>query len=503
MSGSVNGTTWVQQGSTQTITMGSTIYAGLAVSAVDTTKLNTATFDDVTLTTPATAVTDSYTVNEDTTLNVATTGVLANDVDPESNALTAVLVSGTSGLTLNANGSFAYTPPANFSGAASFTYKANDGVFDSNTVTVNLTVNPANEIPSFTKGANQSTELGSGVQTVAGWATAISQGTGESGQLVDFVVTNDSNSLFTVQPSVSANGTLSYTPGNTTGVATVSVRIHDNGGTANGGVDTSAIQTFTISITADVYGPSGGSVDAAGLVGTGSRYAPSTALSIVFAPGTDPEWRGDDGGRAEAGHGHPHILGGHRRRRLRHVRLGTRWSPAATTRPHRWPTPSPIRPATATSTPSTTPWPTPRPTRARTSRSTERRRRRRRSRYGAFTNTYWSGGASTVVYYRPAAATGSFTATAYRDRRRAPGIASYAFPALGTNWTSTPGALGVNTYSWSGAPAAPGTSNVTATNNAAIASARLALHPHRRLDRPERRDGDLRRRHDQLARRSA
>ena len=38
---------------------------------------------------------------------------------------------------LNTNGSFVYTPNAAFTGTDSFTYKANDGVFDSNTVTVN------------------------------------------------------------------------------------------------------------------------------------------------------------------------------------------------------------------------------------------------------------------------------------------------------------------------------------------------------------------------------
>src|SRR5207249_5365884 len=32
--------------------------------------------------------------------------------------------------------------------------------------------------------------------------------------------------------------------------ATVSVSLHDNGGTANGGIDTSAIQTFDITVTA-------------------------------------------------------------------------------------------------------------------------------------------------------------------------------------------------------------------------------------------------------------
>ncbi len=48
-----------------------------------------------------------------------------------------------------------------------------------------------------------------------------------------------------------ATGTLTYTPAaNANGSATVTVQIHDNGGTANGGVDTSAAQTFTITVNA-------------------------------------------------------------------------------------------------------------------------------------------------------------------------------------------------------------------------------------------------------------
>ena len=137
---SANGTTWIQQGTTQTITMGSTTYVGLVVTSHDNAASYSATFDNVALTTPPTAVADAYTTNENTTLNVAASGVLANDTDPWGNTLHAVLVSATAGLTLNADGSFAYVPPTNFSGAASFTYKANNGVFDSNTVTVNLTV---------------------------------------------------------------------------------------------------------------------------------------------------------------------------------------------------------------------------------------------------------------------------------------------------------------------------------------------------------------------------
>ena len=33
-------------------------------------------------------------------------------------------------LTLNANGSFTYTPAANFNGSDSFTYRASDGTLD-------------------------------------------------------------------------------------------------------------------------------------------------------------------------------------------------------------------------------------------------------------------------------------------------------------------------------------------------------------------------------------
>ncbi len=255
---SPNGTTWTQRGETQTIAMGSTIYVGLASSAVyqldsptnKARKLNTATFDNVAISTPPVAATDSYSVNEDTTLTVdAFTGVLANDSDPEGSVLTAVGVSGTTGLAFNPNGSFTYVPPPNFAGAVSFTYVASDGILNSAVVTVTIAVNPANETPSFTKGPDQKVVSNLGAQTVAGWATAISQGTGETDQLVDFIVTNSNSALFAVQPAVSAGGTLTFaSAADATGIATVSVSIRDNGGTANGAAATSVAQTFSITV---------------------------------------------------------------------------------------------------------------------------------------------------------------------------------------------------------------------------------------------------------------
>ena len=51
-----------------------------------------------------------------------------------------------------------------------------------------------------------------------------------------FNVTNDNNALFSVQPAIASNGTLTFTPApNAFGSATVTVSLSDNGGTANGG----------------------------------------------------------------------------------------------------------------------------------------------------------------------------------------------------------------------------------------------------------------------------
>ncbi|MCP4782851.1 MAG: tandem-95 repeat protein, partial [Fuerstiella sp.] len=95
------------------------------------------------------AADDGYTVNEDTVLNVVATGVLGNDTDADADSLTAALVAGPANgaLTLNSDGSFTYTPDANFSGSDSFTYKANDATTDSNVATVNLTITPTNDAP--------------------------------------------------------------------------------------------------------------------------------------------------------------------------------------------------------------------------------------------------------------------------------------------------------------------------------------------------------------------
>ena len=67
-----------------------------------------------------------------------------------------MLVSGpsnASAFTLNPDGSFSYAPASGFSGDDAFSYKANDGGLDSNTVTVSLTVSAVNDAPSVSAPA--------------------------------------------------------------------------------------------------------------------------------------------------------------------------------------------------------------------------------------------------------------------------------------------------------------------------------------------------------------
>ncbi|MEM2935418.1 MAG: Ig-like domain-containing protein, partial [Candidatus Thermoplasmatota archaeon] len=92
---------------------------------------------------------DYYSTNEDVKLVISAPGILANDIDADNDNLTAILLNNPSNgsLTLNSNGSFVYTPSLNYYGSDSFTYKANDGISDSNIATVYITINPTNDEP--------------------------------------------------------------------------------------------------------------------------------------------------------------------------------------------------------------------------------------------------------------------------------------------------------------------------------------------------------------------
>src|SRR5215213_10028016 len=167
-----------------------------------------------------------------------------------------------------------FTPAANFNGTVNIDYTPTDrGDPDkcsaanppcaaakiSAQKTVTVTVDAVNDAPSFTKGPEQTKDEDAGAQTVDDWATAISAGHNEYSQQLTFEVTNDNNNLFTSggQPSVAPDGTLTYTPAaDKNGSATVTIKAKDSGGTANGGQDESAEETFTVTINAVNDAPS-------------------------------------------------------------------------------------------------------------------------------------------------------------------------------------------------------------------------------------------------------
>ncbi|MBA3707214.1 MAG: hypothetical protein H0W83_00165, partial [Planctomycetes bacterium] len=154
------------------------------------------------------------------------------------------------------NGTLSYRPATNAHGVATISVVAHDdggvangGLDASAAQSASITVTSVNDAPSFIIGTNQSVGASAGAQSAAGWATGISAGPNEAGQVVDFVVTTPDAALFAVPPAIASNGTLTYTP-SAIGTASISVVLHDNGGTANGGVDASAASTFQIRIVA-------------------------------------------------------------------------------------------------------------------------------------------------------------------------------------------------------------------------------------------------------------
>ncbi len=193
------------------------------------------------------------------------TGISAGPADESGQTLSFNVGNDNPGLFASApqispDGTLDYTAEPDANGSALVTVSlmddggvANGGVDVSQPQTFNINVTSVNDVPLFTVGPDQMVFDNVGPQTISPWATGISAGPAdESGQSLTFNITGNSNpEIFAVPPSVAPDGTLSFTPAMDANISsTISLNIMDDGGTANGGIDTSTAQSFDIRVVA-------------------------------------------------------------------------------------------------------------------------------------------------------------------------------------------------------------------------------------------------------------
>ncbi|GEM_PF-1532657 len=191
------------------------------------------------------------------------TGISAGAPYEASQTLTFVVETNNPALfsaspTIDVTGTLRFTTAPNANGIAAATAILYDdggmaygGINASTPYNFIISATPVNDAPSFTKGGNLNVLEDSGEYVQANWATSISAGPpDEAGQTLTFAVSTNNASLFSSPPTIDSLGKLRFTPAaNASGVALATATLHDNGGTAYGGVDTSAPQTFTITVT--------------------------------------------------------------------------------------------------------------------------------------------------------------------------------------------------------------------------------------------------------------
>ncbi|MDB6028210.1 MAG: tandem-95 repeat protein, partial [Verrucomicrobiales bacterium] len=204
-----------------------------------------------------------------------------------TNLISSASVSYTNG---NSTAVLRFTPVANSNGTASITISlqddggtANSGS-DVTTRSFDVTITAVNDAPDF-EGTNVLVRTTTAAQTVLNWATSMNTGpVNESAQALSFQVSNDNNAMFSVQPTVSTNGTLTFTP-TMDGTANLNVYLQDDGGTANGGTDTTVLKTFTITVAPINIAPSFSmNTNLTVLEDTGAQAFVNWATNIIAGP---------------------------------------------------------------------------------------------------------------------------------------------------------------------------------------------------------------------------
>jgi large repetitive protein len=190
------------------------------------------------------AVNDTNTTNEDTPVS----GTSQTNDTPSGdggNVWTLVGVDGGASngtVTMNPDGSYTYTPDANFNGTDVFTYRVCDVDGDCDTATVTITINPVNDVPVAVNDTNTTNED----TPVSGTSQTNDTPSGDGGNVWTLVGVDGgaANGTVTMNP----DGSYTYTPdANFNGTDVFTYRVCD----IDGDCDTATV-TITINPVNDV-----------------------------------------------------------------------------------------------------------------------------------------------------------------------------------------------------------------------------------------------------------
>ncbi len=203
------------------------------------------------------AVNDNANANEDGAVSVA---VLTGDSDPDSgDTLSVTACSGASDGSVVLNGNNCdFTPSSDFNGQATFDYSISDGNGGSDTASVTVDVAAVNDEPSMSVNDQVYVSLADiGSPPAQNLACQFDFGPADedaSQAVADMIVsiTNDPDGILS-SIDVDNSGALNYTFTGSAGVAEVTVSLQDDGGTSNGGDDTSVAYTFLVNVQDYVF----------------------------------------------------------------------------------------------------------------------------------------------------------------------------------------------------------------------------------------------------------
>ncbi|GLP81491.1 hypothetical protein TUM20984_29110 [Mycobacterium antarcticum] len=186
---------------------------------------------------------DAYTVAGNGTLTINAPGLLANDTDPDGDQIriTAAIAPQHGTLSgLLSNGTFTYTPAANYAGADSFTYTVSDGTATSQgTVTITVTADANNVAPV---GNSDSYTIAEDTVLTVNAPGLLGNDTDADGQTLSVVSIGIEPTLGSLE--LRSDGSFTYTPGpNVNGTDTFTYKASD-------GAAETAFTTVTITVTA-------------------------------------------------------------------------------------------------------------------------------------------------------------------------------------------------------------------------------------------------------------